>query len=151
LLAVGVILCVLLAAGGAANAQTATGVSDKEIVIGSCPALEGPSSFLGRQTVAGAEAYFQFVNDEGGINGRKLRLVSADDSYDPAKTEACRERLMAQRVFALGFFAATPAAVKCVPLAEKHSDSRGGIVYRGADTLYAAATLGNQRARFLLR
>ena len=112
LLAIGVILCVLLAAGSAANAQNATGVSDKEIVIGSCAALEGPSNFLGRETVAGAEAYFQFVSDEGGINGRKLRLVSEDDSYDPANAEACWERLMAQKVFALGFFVGTPTAVK---------------------------------------
>jgi hypothetical protein len=40
LLAIGVILCVLLPAGSAANAQNATGVSDKEIVIGSCAALD---------------------------------------------------------------------------------------------------------------
>jgi hypothetical protein len=45
LLAIGVILCVLLAAGSAANAQTATGVSDKEIVIGSAPRSKGPPAF----------------------------------------------------------------------------------------------------------
>jgi ABC-type branched-subunit amino acid transport system substrate-binding protein len=129
-------LCAFLAASGAAKAQTTTGVNDKEIVIGSCAALEGPSSFLGRETVAGAEAYFQFVNDEGGINGRKLRLVSADDSYDPAKTEACWERLMAERVFALGFFVGTPTAVKYVPLAEKHQIPLVGL-FTGAQTLYA--------------
>ena len=135
LLAIAVILCVLLAAGSAAHAQTATGVSDKEIVIGSCAALEGPSSFLGRETIAGAEAYFQFVNDEGGINGRKLRLVSADDSYDPAKTAACWERLMAQKVFALGFFVGTPTAVRYVPLAEKRQIPLVGL-FTGAQTLY---------------
>ena len=120
-------------AGSAANAQNPTGVSDKEIVIGSCAALEGPSSFLGRETVVGAEGYFQY--DEGGINGRKLRLVSADDSYDPAKTEGCRERLMAQKVFALGFFVGTPTAVKYVPLAEKRQIPVVGW-FTGAQTLY---------------
>ena len=59
------------------------------------------------------------MNDEGGISGRKLRLVSAEDSYDPAKTARCWERLLAQKVFALGFFVGTPTAVKHVPLAEK--------------------------------
>jgi len=48
------------------------GITDKEIVIGSCAALEGPSNFLGRETVAGAEASFASINDEGGVNGRKL-------------------------------------------------------------------------------
>jgi branched-chain amino acid transport system substrate-binding protein len=77
-------VCAILAGSRAAVAQTAT-----EIVIGSCAALEGPSSFLGRETVAGAEGYFRYVNEEGGVNGRKLRLVSAHDSYDPSKTQAC--------------------------------------------------------------
>src|SRR5208283_906027 len=81
------------------GAQTAPGVTEKEILIGSCAALEGPSKFLGQETVSGAEAYFRAVNEEGGVNGRKLRLVSPDDSYDPAKTQACWDKLMAQKVF----------------------------------------------------
>jgi hypothetical protein len=89
--AISVTLCALLAACSAAKAQSATG--DREVVIGSCAALEGPSSFLGRETVVGAEAYFRFVNGEGGMNRRKLRLVSADDSYDPAKTEDAMVRV----------------------------------------------------------
>jgi len=58
------------------------------------------------------------VNEEGGVNGRKLKLVAYDDSYDPAKTETCFNRLMDDKVFALGFFVGTPTAVKYVPLAE---------------------------------
>src|SRR5215471_7461803 len=69
------------------EAQTAPGVTDKEIVIGSCAALEGPSHFLGTETINGATAYFDMINDAGGVDGRKLKLVSYDDSYDPAKTE----------------------------------------------------------------
>src|SRR5439155_21762555 len=85
-------------------AQTATGVSDKEILIGSCSALEGPSHFLGTETVTGAKAYFAMVNESGGVDGRKLKLVAYDDSYDPAKTEACFNRLREQKVFELSFF-----------------------------------------------
>src|SRR5271169_3215662 len=70
-------------------AQTVPGVTDKEILIGSCSALEGPSHTLGTQTVNGAKAYFELVNEEGGVHGRKLRLVAYDDSYDPAKAQAC--------------------------------------------------------------
>jgi ABC-type branched-subunit amino acid transport system substrate-binding protein len=118
-----------------AQGQSAPGITDKEILIGSCAALEGPSSFLGKETVAGAEAYFQSVNEEGGVNGRKLRLVSFDDSYDPAKTQACWDKLMAQKVFALGFFVGTPTAVKYVPLAESNKIPLVGL-FTGAQTLY---------------
>lgn len=111
------------------------GITDKEIVIGSCAALEGPSSFLGRETIAGAEAYFNLINDEGGVNGRKLHLVSYDDSYDPAKAQACWDKLMSQRVFAMGFFVGTPTAVKYVPLAESSKMPLIGL-FTGAQTLY---------------
>jgi branched-chain amino acid transport system substrate-binding protein len=116
-------------------AQSVPGITDKEILIGSCAALEGPSSFLGRETVTGAEAYFQAVNDEGGVHGRKLRLISYDDGYDPAKTQDCWDKLMAQKVFALGFFVGTPTAVKYVPLAEKNQIPLIGL-FTGAQTLY---------------
>lgn len=58
------------------------------------------------------------VNDTGGVNGRKLKLIAYDDSYDPAKTDVCFNRLMSDKVFALGFFVGTPTAVKYVPVAE---------------------------------
>jgi branched-chain amino acid transport system substrate-binding protein len=118
-----------------AQSQSAPGVTDKEILIGSCSALEGPSKFLGTETVAGARAYFELVNEAGGVEGRKLRLVASDDSYDPAKTEACFDKLMSQKVFALGFFVGTPTAVKYVPMAETHKIPLVGL-FTGAQTLY---------------
>lgn len=128
--------CALLAAAGASGLPAQTpGVTEKEIVIGSCAALEGPSSFLGRETVVGAETYFQLVNEEGGVHGRKLRLISSDDSYDPEKTQACWDKLMAQKVFALAFFVGTPTAVKYVPLADSHEIPLVGL-FTGAQTLY---------------
>src|SRR6202521_2098747 len=101
-----------------ARCQGRPGVTEKEIVIGSCSALEGPSHFLGTETVTGAKPYFAMINDAGGVNGRKLRLISYDDSYDPAKTQACFDRLQNDKVFAMGFFVGTPTAVKYVPMAE---------------------------------
>jgi ABC-type branched-subunit amino acid transport system substrate-binding protein len=125
----------LLAGLGIANAQTTPGVTEKEILIGSCAALEGPSSFLGRETVTGAEAYFEAINEEGGVNGRRIRLVSSDDSYDPMKTQACWDKLVAQKVFAMGFFVGTPTAVKYVPLADTNQIPLIGL-FTGAQTLY---------------
>jgi len=124
-----------LAGAAAAAAQTTPGVTEKEVIIGSCSALEGPSSALGRQTVAGAKAYFSMVNDEGGVHGRKLHLIAYDDSYDPAKTQACFDKLLADKVFALGFFVGTPTAVKYLPLAEENKIPLVGL-FTGAQTLY---------------
>src|SRR5256885_2521867 len=104
LLGLGVLLGCFFTISTLTPAQNTTGVTDKEILIGSCSALEGPSHFLGSETVTGAKAYFAMVNDAAGVDGRKLKLVAYDDSYDPAKTEACFNRLMEQKVFALGFF-----------------------------------------------
>jgi branched-chain amino acid transport system substrate-binding protein len=125
----------LFGASSLAWGQGTPGVSEKEIMIGSCAALEGPSSFLGRETVTGAEAYFKMVNDEGGVYGRKLRLISNDDSYDPTKAEPCFQKLMSENVFSLGFFVGTPTAVKYVPLAESNKIPVVGL-FTGAQTLY---------------
>lgn len=118
-----------------ALAQSAPGVSENEILIGSCSALEGPSKFLGTETVTGAKAYFDMINDEGGVNGRKLKLITADDSYDPAKTQACFDHLMGEKVFAMGFFVGTPTAVKYVPMADNAKVPLIGL-FTGAQTLY---------------
>lgn len=128
-------VCAIVLAAAPSGAQTAPGVTEKEIAIGSCSALEGPSSALGTQTVAGAKAYFSLVNDEGGVHGRKLRLFAYDDSYDPGKTQACFDKLLADKVFALGFFVGTPTALKYLPLAQENKIPLVGL-FTGAETLY---------------
>jgi branched-chain amino acid transport system substrate-binding protein len=69
------------------------------------------------------------------VHGRKLRLIAYDDSYDPAKAQACFEKLTADKVFALGFFVGTPTAAKHVPLAESNKIPLVGL-FTGAQTLY---------------
>ena len=132
-------LCLLVVCPGmvslSSSGRALPGVSEREILIGSCSALEGPSHFLGTETVTGAKAYFDMINDAGGVDGRKLKLISYDDSYDPAKTEACFNRLMEQKVFALAFFVGTPTAVKYLPLAESNKIPLVGL-FTGAQTLY---------------
>jgi branched-chain amino acid transport system substrate-binding protein len=128
-------VCISLATVNSARGQGTPGVTDKEILIGSCSALEGPSRALGVETVTGAKAYFSMVNEEGGVNGRKLKLITYDDSYDPAKTQACFNHLMSEKVFALGFFVGTPTAVKYVPMAESDKIPLIGL-FTGAQTLY---------------
>ena len=127
-------LCSLIVPA-ATRGQATPGVSEKEITIGSCSALEGPSHALGVQTVTGAKAYFSMINEEGGVHGRKLKLIAYDDSYDPAKTEACFQHLLNDKVFALGFFVGTPTAVKYAPMAESNKIPLVGL-FTGAQTLY---------------
>jgi branched-chain amino acid transport system substrate-binding protein len=117
------------------RAQNVPGVSEQEILIGSCSALEGPSKFLGTETVNGANAYFAMINEAGGVAGRKLKLTVSDDSYDPAKAQGCFERLLSRNVFALGFFVGTPTALKYLPLAESNKIPLVGL-FTGAQTLY---------------
>jgi len=63
------------------------GASDTEIKIGNIMPYSGPASAYG--TIGKAQAaYFNKINAEGGINGRKINFVSYDDAYSPAK--ACR-------------------------------------------------------------
>lgn len=78
------------------------GVSNEEILVGTWAPLTGPASNL--STIAKAmEAYFAYINEEeGGIHGRRLRLLIKDDGYDPARTPGVVEELVdGDRVFAL--------------------------------------------------
>jgi branched-chain amino acid transport system substrate-binding protein len=81
---------------------TDVGVTGDEILIGTWAPLTGPASNL--STISSAmETYFRYTNEEeGGVHGRKLRLLVKDDAYDPAKTPAVAAELVdGDRVFAL--------------------------------------------------
>ena len=76
-----------------------TGVTDTEIRIGNVEAYSGPASAYG---IIGKteEAYFKMINDQGGINGRKINWISYDDGYSPPKTvEQIRKLIESDEVF----------------------------------------------------
>jgi branched-chain amino acid transport system substrate-binding protein len=76
-----------IAVAGAAHAQKKydPGATDTEIKIGNIMPYSGPLSAYA--TIGKTEAaYFKKINEEGGINGRKLNFISYDDGYNPAKT-----------------------------------------------------------------
>ena len=113
-------LSALLAAGAAAAAVRAeVGVTDKEILVGSCAALSGNDDFIGKQTLLGARAFLNSVNDGGGVFGRKIQLLSYDHKYDPEVAIECFGRLQKEGIFAAAFLTGTPMAVKIVPMADK--------------------------------
>src|SRR5437868_10837330 len=92
LLAVGVAAATLPAVG---LAQTVVGVTATEIKIGNTNPYSGPASAYGTiGKVIGA--YFKKVNEEGGVNGRKINYISLDDQYSPPKTVEMIRRLVEQ-------------------------------------------------------
>jgi branched-chain amino acid transport system substrate-binding protein len=81
----GLASAVIVAATLAAAAAETPGVSANEIKIGQTMPYSGPASAYG--TIGRAQlAYFKMINDEGGVNGHKINLISLDDGYAPPKT-----------------------------------------------------------------
>ena len=91
-----------LAPAGAATAQTVVGVTPTEIKIGHTNPYSGNASAYGTigKTIA---AYFKKVNDEGGVNGRKINFISYDDGYSPPKTVEMIRKLVEQDQVAFVF------------------------------------------------
>ena len=77
----------------AESAKYDSGADDKTIKIGTTAPLSGPVSAFA-QIAKSAEAYFRKVNDEGGINGRRIQMMIADDAYSPPKTVEQTRRLV---------------------------------------------------------
>jgi branched-chain amino acid transport system substrate-binding protein len=90
------------ASGWPARAENAPGITDTEIKIGQTMPYSGPASAYG--VIGKADvAYFKMINDQGGINGRKINLISLDDAYSPPKTVEQVRRLVEQEQVAFLF------------------------------------------------
>src|SRR5213596_2204457 len=72
--------------GGGGGGASAPGVTDTTITIGSTQPLTGPVAPGYSEISRASNAYFQFINANGGINGRKIVYKYVDDAYDPSKT-----------------------------------------------------------------
>ena len=83
----------LAASASSARADNAPGVTDTEIKIGQTMPYSGPASAYGVIGKAGT-AYFKMINEMGGVNGRKINLISLDDAYSPPKTVEQVRRLV---------------------------------------------------------
>ncbi len=110
----------LVLAATALFARAETGVTPTEIVIGMSNAQTGPASALGKKLKEGAAAYFSRVNDSGGIHGRKIKLVSYDDGYEPERAVAMTNKLINEdKVFTLFGYVGTPTSSAVLPLVSK--------------------------------
>jgi ABC-type branched-subunit amino acid transport system substrate-binding protein len=93
-------------------------VTDSEINIGSCISLTGALQERGKQITIGANCYFNYINEKGGVNGRKIKLTSCDDVYDPEKAIECFNNCLKNKVFAGAFFAGSAPISKYVRMGE---------------------------------
>ncbi|CAL9675240.1 hypothetical protein SUDANB105_07829 [Streptomyces sp. enrichment culture] len=97
------------AAEGACKGQQTTGITDTAIKLGGIYPLSGPASAYG--TISkGVDTYFKHVNDQGGIDGRKVEFVVRDDGYQPPKAvEEARRLVEQEKVFAVFQSLGTPS------------------------------------------
>jgi ABC-type branched-subunit amino acid transport system substrate-binding protein len=109
LLAAAAAFTTLTSQSALAQKQYDTGVTDTEIKIGNIQPYSGPASAYGAIGKT-EEAYFRMVNDQGGINGRKINFVSYDDGYSPPKTvEQARKLIESDEVFLIFNALGTPS------------------------------------------
>ncbi|HEY2535133.1 MAG TPA: ABC transporter substrate-binding protein [Xanthobacteraceae bacterium] len=97
------------------------GVTDSEIRLGISAPLSGSAKELGNQMKLGIETAFALANDTGGLNGRQVKLVAADDGYEPTRTAGTMRQLYEQQqVFGFIGNVGTPTAVVALPYALEH-------------------------------
>src|SRR5712671_675493 len=96
-----VVAALVLALAGASPAAAQTqkydpGVSDTEIKIGNTAPYSGPASAYAAAAISEL-AYFKMLDEQGGVNGRKITMISLDDGYSPPKTVEQMRRLVERR------------------------------------------------------
>ena len=121
--------------GPTASAPTIRGVTDTEVRFGISAPFTGAAKELGNQMRLGIETAFKLANDAGGIDGRQVKLVVADDGYEPTRTTDTMKQLFEkQQVFGFVGNVGTPTAVVALPYAlQNHALFFGA--FTGADLL----------------
>jgi branched-chain amino acid transport system substrate-binding protein len=94
------------------------GVTADTITFGQAAVLEGPASALGLGMQKGLNAAFDEINAKGGVHGRKIKLISANDGYEPDRAITATKKLIEQdKVFALIGPVGTPTSAAAQPIA----------------------------------
>jgi branched-chain amino acid transport system substrate-binding protein len=90
-----VVAAALSIAAGASQAQS-QGVTKDEILVGSIQDLSGPIAAFGKAVRQGMVLRAEEINEQGGIHGRKIKLIVEDDGYDPKKAVLAAQKLVNQ-------------------------------------------------------
>lgn len=112
-----IIAAAALALGTVTAAQATQGVSKTEIVIGTAQDLSGPIVAFSKQAVNGMRMRVDEINEQGGINGRKIKLIVEDHGYDPKKAVLAAQKMVQRdKIFAAIGSIGTPTAMASMPL-----------------------------------
>src|SRR5262245_48330577 len=96
------------------------GITAKTIVIGQSAGFTGSVAGTVKELTAGAKAYFDAVNEKGGIHGRRIVLESMDDGFDPKRTpDVVAQLIQKKNVFAMFLSRGTPTNEAALPVLEK--------------------------------
>jgi branched-chain amino acid transport system substrate-binding protein len=126
------------------------GIDKEEITIGQSLALSGPAQELGTEMKLGAQMVFDKFNEAGGLFGRKIRLVTLDDAYEPEKATANTKKLIdEEKVFALFGYVGTPTSNAALALSKPAKVPFFGA-FTGAESLRTPfeRTIFNVRASY---
>ncbi|KPF50206.1 ABC transporter permease [beta proteobacterium AAP121] len=119
-----------LAAGAAATLGLPTWAqNERRIVLGQSAAMSGPAAQLGLQMNRGARIFFERLNAEGGVNGRRVEIRALDDGYEPERCAVNTRTLIDDEVFALFGYVGTPTSLAALPQV-----TSSGIPFFGAFT-----------------
>ena len=110
----------VLAVSATTSAMSQQGVTDTEILLGDILPLTGPPALLGVAHNLGVKVAVAEANAAGGINGRKLRLISEDDGYVPSRTvQGVRKLITSDKVFALTSLSGTAQGQAALPVVKQ--------------------------------
>ena len=122
-------------AAALSQAALAQGVTNDRVLLGQAAVFSGPAAQLGIQMRNGIKAYFDHVNEKGGVHGRRLELVSEDDFYEASRAPAASKKLIEEhRVFALLGYVGTPTGVVHLPVVTQAKVPLVGM-FTGAEAL----------------
>lgn len=111
-----VLLCLFVSSVYAENVR---GVTDKEITLACLVDFSGPGKFAGPPLALGAKTYIKYVNDQGGVHGRKIKLVVVDNGIMPNTTlAAAKKAIYKDGIFAIGFNLGSAGSSAIIPLIE---------------------------------
>ena len=106
-------------AGAASLAAPALLAQNNRIVLGQSAAFSGPAAQLGIQFNAGAQLYFDQLNQQGGVGGQRIEIVKLDDGYEPDRCAENTRQLLSRGCTALFGYIGTPTSLAALPLAIK--------------------------------
>ena len=111
------LLASVLALGAAHSMAQSQGVSKTEILVGTILDQSGPLAGFGKQSRLGMQLRVDEVNEQGGVNGRKLKLLVEDDGYDPKKAVLAAQKLVNQdKIFIMAGHLGTAQNLASMPV-----------------------------------